>query len=110
MNQRGQRQRWIKPPRSVAARLARVFERNGYVRWQDGVRQIEEGSQVYKKGIELRLVANSLEELAKIRRMLEQAGLKPGRPFVKGRQYRQPVYGKEAVAHFLELVRDQLRG
>lgn len=84
--------------------LASFFHRNGYVRWQDEERLTEEGYQVYKKGHELRLVADSSEELAAIRELLERAGFKPGRAFVKGQQYRQPVYGKRAVARFLELI------
>ena len=42
----------------VSARLADYFHRNGYVRRIDAVRRAEEG-QLYKKGAEVRLVANS---------------------------------------------------
>jgi hypothetical protein len=93
-----------RPPAAVVRRLAQFFQRNGYVRWQDEQRLTEEGWQVYKKGHEIRLVADSMEELATIRGLLEQAGFKPGEPFIKGRQYRQPLYGKRAVSRFLELV------
>ena len=93
-----------RPPAAVIRQLARFFHRNGYVRWQDEVRLTEEGYQVYKKGNELRLVADSTEELAVIRELLERAGFTPGRAFAKGRQYRQPVYGKRAVIRFLELI------
>ncbi len=89
----------------VSARLAGYFHRNGYVRRIDAVRRAEEG-QLYKKGAEVRLVANSRAELAEIRRLLRQAGLEPGRPFAKGRQWRQPLYGVAAVARFLALVED----
>ncbi len=61
----------------VSARLADYFHRNGYVRRIDAVRRAEEG-QLYKKGAEVRLVANSRAELAEIRRLLRQAGLEPG--------------------------------
>ena len=93
-----------RPRAAVVARLTLLFRRNGYVRWQDEERLTGEGGQVYKKGNEVRLVADSAKELAEVRRLLVAAGFKPGRPFVKGRQYRQPVYGKLAVARFLELV------
>jgi hypothetical protein len=93
-----------RPPAAVVAQLARLFRRNGYVRWQNERRLAADGWQVYKKGYEVRLVANSVKELNGIRRLLVAAGCKPGRWFVKGNQYRQPVYGKAAVLRFLELV------
>ena len=82
--------------------LARLFWRNGYVRWQDPERSTD--TQVYKKGNEVRLVADTKQELAHIRRLLRAAGFEPGRPFAKGNQFRQPIYRKEAVARFLEMV------
>jgi len=53
------------------------------------------------------LVASTVEELRLVRRLLREAGFKPGRPFRKGRQYRQPVYGRQAVARFLEAVESE---
>jgi hypothetical protein len=88
----------------VAARLAALFHRNGYVRRQNARRLRAEGSWGYKKGDEVRLVADSLAELAEVRRLLRAAGFKPGRPFRKARQYRQPIYGRAQVARFLTLV------
>jgi len=86
------------------ARLADFFDRNGYVRQQNADRLSAEGYTAYKKGDEVRLVANSLAELAEIRRLLRAAGFKLGWPFRKANQYRQPVYGREQVARFLTLV------
>ncbi len=94
------------PPR-VARALGEFFRRNGYVRWQKAERAAEEGWDNYKKGDEVRLVADSARELALVRRLLEAAGFKPGRPFVKGRQYRQPIYGRDAVARFLALIGEE---
>jgi hypothetical protein len=91
-------------PASVIRRLARFFERNGYARWQASRRVEEEGWQRYKKGDEVRLVANSAAELKVIRALLRAAGFRPGRPFAKGRQYRQPLYGRQVVVAFLALV------
>ncbi len=88
------------------ARLVNFFHRNGYVRQQNAERLSAEGRAVYKKGDEVRLVANSLAELAEIRRLLRAAGFVPGRPFSKSRQYRQPVYGRGQVARFLAMVDD----
>lgn len=91
-------------PEPVAARLAWYFERNGYLRWANAERREAEGSEAYKKGDEVRLVAESRGELATIRRLLRTAGFAAGRPFRKARQYRQPVYGRHQVARFLEMV------
>ena len=59
----------------------------------------------YKKGDEVRLCARSAKELAEIRRLLKLADFRPGRPFMKDRHYRQPVYGREEVRRFLNLVK-----
>jgi len=91
----------IPPP--IARQLRDFFDRNGYIRWQAPSR-LDEGRQRYKKGDELRLVANSAAELKVIRGLLRSAGFHPGRPFVKGRQYRQPLYSREAVSRFLGLI------
>ncbi len=93
-----------KPSASVIEQLAAFFQRNGYVRWQNTERLETEGWWGYKKGDEVRLVAESKRELALIRRLLRQAGFKPGRPFAKGQQFRQPLYGRQAVSRFLELI------
>jgi hypothetical protein len=91
----------------AARALAWYYRRNGYVRRQDAGRLASEGPQQYKKGEEVRLVARTAAELRVVRRLLREAGFKPGRPFLKGRQYRQPVYGREAVARFLEVVESE---
>jgi len=92
------------PSDRVVSELAAYFSRNGYVRRQNAGRLSREGYRGYKKGDEVRLTAESPKELARIRALLERAGFRPGKPFVKGRQYRQPVYGREAVRQFLELI------
>jgi hypothetical protein len=89
---------------SAIAELTELFQRNGYVRRADDHRRDSEGSTAYKKGDEIRLAASSSAELARIRKMLVALGFKPGRPFQKGKQFRQPLYGREEVARFLKLV------
>ena len=89
---------------AAARALTGLFRRNGYARRQNTARKDSEGYGAYKKGDELRFVAGSSDELAAIRRMLKQLGFKPGRPFVKGKQMRQPVYGRAAVERFLSWV------
>jgi hypothetical protein len=91
------------PAAPIAEQLAWFYQRNGYVRWCSPKRRRREGLR-YKKGDEVRLVAESKRELLDIRRMLRQAGFKPGRPFRKGQQIRQPVYGIAEVQRFLELI------
>lgn len=75
------------------------------MRRQDKRRLAREGYMRYKKGDEVRLMANSPEEVLVLQRLLRQAGFKPGRPFAKGRQHCQPVYGQEQVRRFLDMVK-----
>ncbi|MFH1743598.1 MAG: hypothetical protein ABIH23_31730 [bacterium] len=93
--------------RTVIKQLAEFYHRNGYVRRQDARRYRKEGHRLYKKGDEIRLVADSKRELQTIRRLLKQAGFKPGRPFVHYNQYRQPLYGRDAVARFLSMIGEE---
>ncbi len=58
----------------------------------------------YKKGDEVRLTAQNKQELQSMQALLVRAGFHPGRPFMKGCQYRLPIYGREAVRRFLRLV------
>jgi hypothetical protein len=88
----------------VVEQLGAFFRRNGYVRRQSADRLAAEGYEAYKKGDEVRLVADSKAELRAIRRLLRAAGFTPGRPFPKANQWRQPVYGRAAVARFLALI------
>ncbi len=88
----------------VVEQLTAVFHRNGYVRWQNPDRLAADGYTRYKKGDEVRLVARSKAELQMIRRWLRAAGFAPSRPFAKSKQWRQPIYGRAAVARFLDLV------
>jgi len=90
--------------RAALGELARFYRRNGYVRRQNAQRVSAEGFQVYKKGDEVRFTAESHGELRTIRRLLKRAGFRPGHPFVKGRGFRQPVYGRAEVARFLQLI------
>ncbi len=93
----------VRPSPQILAQLGELFRRNGYVRRQNPKRLGRDGRR-YKKGDEVRLVANSADELRRIRRLLREAGFEPGRAFAKGRQWRQPLYGREAVARFLDLI------
>jgi len=87
----------------VEKELAQYFYRNGYVR-SANLKRRKEDKQNYRKGDEVRLVAGSELELTNMRSLLDIAGFKAGRPFVKGRQFIQAMYGREAVARFLAMV------
>ena len=93
----------VKIKQQAIKKLAAIFHRNGYIRRFNPKRRAKE-KRKYKKGDEVRLVADTYDELRAIRRLLREAGFAPGRPFRKGKQWRQPVYGRETVARFLELV------
>jgi len=94
----------VRVSKAVVKQLASSFHRNGYVRRLDPERRSELGGKVYKKGDEVRLVANSPAELEIIQRLLLAAGFKLGNPFQKGQQFRQPIYGRAEVARFLSMV------
>lgn len=96
-----------RPSPETIRELKRFFRRNGYVRQQNPERLALEGYADYKKGDEVRLTAQDEQELEVIRELLGRAGFRPGRPFEKGRQYRLPIYGREEVRRFLQLVAER---
>ncbi len=96
--------RKIAVPNAVSKRLADFYRKGGSVRRHDSERLALEGYMLYKKGDEIRLRARSKTELRLLRRLLRQAGFNPGRPEPKGRGWRQPLYGREEVTHFLVCV------
>jgi hypothetical protein len=96
----------VTPSPEVVKQLRAFFQRNGYVRRLDPARRANDG-QSYKKGDEVRLVADSKAELDQIRRLLARAGFSVARPFSHSRQWRQPIYGVTAVARFLTMVGGQ---
>ena len=88
--------------------LQACFGRNGYVRVFDPARRNVESSQAYKKGYEVRLIVADARKLTELRRALEAAGFRPGRPFKKGHRIAQPVYGRAAVEAFRRILRISL--
>ena len=91
------------------AELARIFNRSGYVRLQNPDR-LEEGAAKYKKGDEVRLMAQSATELKAIRRLLHDADFETGKPYLKHKRWCQPIYGREATARFVQIVKRAPKG
>lgn len=85
------------------ARLVRFYLRNGCVRAPRADR-LPDGHETYKKGWEIRLMLESRQELAEIRRLLAATGLPKRRPYKKRKQWVQPIYGLEAVKRFAEWI------
>jgi len=85
--------------------LAHYYRRNGYVRVVNLARRDAEGSQRYKKGYEVRLVARDPDELEHIRSLLDACGYPVARPFVKAKQWVQPIYGRQYAEKFQALVK-----
>ena len=94
--------------KNIRFEIARRFsQKNGYIRYPDKGRIEKEGGQRYKKGQELRFVAESYNELAELRGLLRKAGFRVCNPFDKGRRLIQPVYGRNAVERILEWEKER---
>jgi hypothetical protein len=59
--------------------------------------RLPEGHADYKKGWEVRIVVDSRRELSEVRNLLKALKLLPGKPYVKGPRWVQPIYGRVAV-------------
>ncbi|PYC84396.1 hypothetical protein C7C46_07890 [Streptomyces tateyamensis] len=86
----------------LSAAQLRLGRLPGYVRRPDPARRAGERGSAYKKGWEVRFTARSEAEIAEIRELLVAAGFVPARPFFKGQQLIQPVYGMAVVRTYLE--------
>ncbi|MFC8450788.1 hypothetical protein [Kitasatospora sp. NPDC057223] len=85
----------------LRAALLRLGRLPGYVRRPDLARRTGEQGHTYKKGWEVRFTARTEEEIAEIRDLVVAAGFAPARPFFKGHQLIQPVYGMAVVQAYL---------
>lgn len=81
-------------------RVRRAFAARGYVRSPPDRRR----RPTTHRGYELRIAARSVTELKSLARDLRKLGYRPGAPFQKGRMWRIPVYGAEAVDSLLALL------
>ncbi len=86
---------------SARKQLLEFFDKNGCVRCPDLNLRKKAGCMNYKKGWEVRLTAKTDKELDLIRNLLDEVGLKKGKPFKKEKSNIQPIYGKQAVEWFM---------
>lgn len=82
--------------------LVDYIRANSYARVPNVERQ-DEGWTAYKKGYELRIVVKTQDDLKTVRRLLLDAGIQPGKPYRKAKQWVVPVYGKQAVNQLIAL-------
>lgn len=95
-----------KVTKSVIKKLGGYFLRNGYLRLPNETLKKKKGGN-YRKGYEIRFVANNKNELKEIKSLLKDAYLKPGKHFEKFNQFVLPVYGKESFFRFKSLLAEQ---
>ncbi len=84
--------------------LAAFFARNGCVRRPNQRKRRRLGRR-YKKGYEVRFLANAEKEHRLLKRLLRELGFKPGKAYVKRTQIVLPVYGKAAVERLQKLLK-----
>lgn len=92
------------PKRTATARLRKLFLDGGYVRKQSRAQIKEYGTDVYKKGHEVRLTLGSMTQAREVQQLLEVVGLRAGKPYAKHSRVILPIYGAEAVDWFLERI------
>lgn len=86
---------------SPQTQLAQFYARNGCLRAPNPERL---GDPSYKKGCEIRLIADDKIELRHIREALEQLGFALPRAFSKNEfQWVQPIYGRAQIERFFEV-------
>lgn len=85
---------------TARALVIRSFRANGYVRMPNLKKRSKAGSQVYKKGYEVRLVADDRAQVKQLQAALRVLGIQPGRVFPKHSKIIVPIYGREAVEYF----------
>lgn len=85
--------------------LKEVFLRNGNLRIKDISKVKVFGSQKYKQGYEVRLLAKDEAELERIQIAISSLDLYVAKTFKKGNQIVQPIYGEEITRKFEKIKR-----
>lgn len=89
--------------RKMKKKLVEYFFRSGCFRSADPNKRKELG-QTYKKGYEIRFVAYDENELAELKTLMESLGLKHGKTYAKSKTTVLPVYGKQQMERFREII------
>jgi len=89
---------------SSVKQLKKLLDGKIYFRLPDTKRRKLEG-QAYKHGYEVRLVVNNKIELKKMQSILKNLGFDFGKPYAKGLQIIQPVYGKYQIENLRSILR-----
>ncbi len=84
--------------------LAQAFKNRGYVRYANETKKKEDANRKYKKGDEIRLIFNSNTDCLLAQKHLNFFGFTYGKSYEQFRQIRLPIYGRNQVRSFLDLV------
>lgn len=81
-----------------------AFQQGGCARIRDLAKRELHTSLKYKKGYEIRLPVSTTEEKLTLLEALELLGFRAGKPYPKHRQFIIPIYGKQQVEKFADLL------
>lgn len=81
---------------------ARLFLKKFYTK--KGYRKIKKGSKTSHPGDEIRFSVSGKEENFSLKQALKSLGFSPGKAFKKHSKIIIPLYGKERVKNFFNLV------
>ena len=84
--------------------LAKAFENRGYARYSNESRKKENANKKYKKGDEIRLIFDSNIDCLQAQEHLKLLGFTYGKSYQQFRQIRLPIYGRDQVKSFLDLI------
>ncbi len=87
-------------PRSI---IRAAYARSGWIQSPPDPKMRRKKKAKYRRGYEARLSVPPAD-LARVLRSLKALGFSPGSHYEKANCIRIPIYGKEQVARFVELV------
>jgi hypothetical protein len=90
-------------PTETMKRLRRLFAEHGWIHSAPASKKRRKAQQSDKRGYEARLSV-SPDDLRAVLRLLDKAGLEPGKPFAKGNMLRVPIYGKAQIERLQRIL------